>query len=225
MYFSFIAICQTVGLDDWQQLVEPLPDGPEVTVPPASSVDWGDAPDVDQFYGRQPKLQQLQTWVLTDAAKQINISGPGGIGKTAMTLALTEQLQTEFSYVIWRSLATVQSLSDLLADLLDSPMTTVDRGIRQLLKKMQHRWLIVLDDVALSNSYLEMIDRLSQARHQSCLIVISLQPLSAQLQTSSRSQQLSLAGLSATAAAELLEACGCVWQGYQLKKPSPSLSP
>ena len=214
---AFIAICQTVGIDNWQELVEPVSDVP-ATMPQAGSVDWGDAPDVAQFYGRQQELQQLQTWILTESTKLVNISGLGGIGKTSLTLALAEQLQPEFSHIIWRSLNAAQSLDDLLTDLLDSPVTTVDHGVRQLLKKMQHRWLIVLDDVALAAPYIELIDQISRARHQSCLLIISRQPLPAQFQTLNRVQQLSLAGLSADAAAELLQACGCRGQAHQLKK-------
>ena len=88
---AFIAICHTVGLDTWQAIAE-LSDAPpnapalQPGVNPGR-VDWGEAPDIEQFYGREPEMQQLRTWILTDAAKLINISGLGGEWKNHPSLS------------------------------------------------------------------------------------------------------------------------------------------
>ena len=217
---AFIAICHTVGIDTWQEIAELSFEPSDEPLPKPFLVDWGDAPDIEQFYGREQELQQLQTWILKDKAKLININGLGGNGKTALAMALVEQLQTtEFESIIWRSVNTVSSLDVLLTDLLDTPIETVGQGVKQLLKKIQSRWLIILDDIDLAQPkpYLDFLYRISRSRHQSCLLVISRQPLPPQFQTLNRAQQLSLSGLSADAAARLLQDCGCGGQTYQLK--------
>ncbi len=212
---AFIAICQAVGLDDWSAIAEPPSETPSDTVDqstlPPCPIDWGSAPDIEQFYGRQPELQQLQTWALTDAAKLINISGLGGSGKTALALALVEQIQAEFEGVIWRSVQRSPSIETLLADLVDAPIETVDWGMRQLLKKMQRRWLLILDDwdAALPDPYPDVLYDLTCARHHSCIVVVSRQLLPAKFQVLKRVRHLSIEGLSIDAAVRLLQHCGC----------------
>ena len=199
---TFIAICQTVGLDDWQTIAEPLSEASDEPLSRPPLIDWGDAPDVEQFYGRQQELQQLWTWIVQDSAKLINISGLGGIGKTALALALAEQLQTDVDHIIWRSAR--RPLEALLTALLDAPIETVDQGLRQLLKTMQSPRLIILDDMDGDPLHLDLLYQLSRARHQSCLLVLSRQPLPPQFHLLNRAQHLSLSGLSADAAAQLL---------------------
>ncbi|MEO0433549.1 MAG: hypothetical protein AAF151_17825 [Cyanobacteria bacterium J06656_5] len=209
---AFIAICQTVGLDDWQTIAEPLSEASDEPLSRPPLIDWGDAPDVEQFYGRQQELQQLRTWIVQDSAKLINISGLGGIGKTALALALAEQLQTDVDHIIWRSAR--RPLEALLTALLDAPIETVDQGLRQLLKTMQSPRLIILDDMDGDPLHLDLLYQLSRARHQSCLLVLSRQPLPPQFHLLNRAQHLSLSGLSADAAAQLLHGCG--GHSYQL---------
>ncbi|MEM7064464.1 MAG: ATP-binding protein [Cyanobacteria bacterium P01_B01_bin.77] len=213
---AFIAICQAVGLNNWQEIAELVfePGNEEVSSPPCL-VDWGEAPDIEQFYGRGPELQQLQTWMNT--AKLISISGLGGTGKTALALALAGQWQIDFASIIWRSAH--MPLDVLLTDLLDAPIETVEQGERQLLKTLQSRRLMIVDDVDESapQTHLDLLYRISRSRHCSCLLVISRQPLPPQFYALNRVQHLSLSGLSAAAATELLQACGCSGQPYQLK--------
>ena len=42
----------------------------------------------------------------------------GGMGKTALSVKLGEQVKDEFDYLIWRSLRHAPSLQELLADLI-----------------------------------------------------------------------------------------------------------
>ena len=213
---AFIAICQAVGLEDWQTIAEASPQA----APAANSrIDWGDAPDIEQFYGREPECQQLQHWVLATTTKLINISGLGGSGKTTLALALAEQLQPEVAGIIWRSLGTTSSFEALLTELLDAPIARFEEGVRQLLKQLQERWLIILDDldIGASDAYLDRLYRLIHSRHQSCFLIISRQPLPSEFQTLPQTQHLSLTGLSPTASVALLQACQCQGPSHQLK--------
>ena len=75
-----------------------------VTEANTSHQDWGDAIDVDFFYGRQAELAQLQQWILVDQCRLVALLGMGGMGKTSLSIKLAQQLQSEFKWVIWRSL-------------------------------------------------------------------------------------------------------------------------
>ncbi|MBE9069001.1 hypothetical protein IQ260_20360 [Leptolyngbya cf. ectocarpi LEGE 11479] len=210
---AFIAICQAVGLSNWQEIAElALEPRNEESLSFPCLIDWGEAPDIEQFYGREQELQQLQTWVNT--AKLITISGLGGTGKTTLAIVLAEQQQTEFEQIIWRS--SNVPLETLLTDVLETPSETVEQGVKQLLKTMQHRRLIILDAIE-SHIHLDFLYRISRSRHRSCLLVISRQPLPTQFQTLNRSQQISLSGFSPDAAVKLLRTCGCRGQLSQLK--------
>lgn len=232
---AFIAICQTVGLDNWRAIAE-QPDliaeqssnqASEQTPSGQPLVDWGNAPDVEQFYGRSQALQQLQSWVLTERAKLIGIGGLGGCGKTALALALAEQVQSGFDGMIWRSLQTASSLELLLASLLETPIDTakqgaVEQGTQQLLQKLRGRWLIILDGLdgvspESYQAYQTFLYRLSAARHQSCILLTTRQPLLPKLLLLKGVQYLSLSGLSDDAAVKLLQASGCRSEPHQLR--------
>src|SRR5439155_1616262 len=47
--------------------------------------DWGEAPHLDQFYGREKELVELEQWIVGDRCRLVAVLGIGGIGKTALT--------------------------------------------------------------------------------------------------------------------------------------------
>jgi hypothetical protein len=47
-----------------------------------AAVDWGEAIDVSQFYGRDAEREILAEWVTTHHCRVIGLFGLGGIGKT-----------------------------------------------------------------------------------------------------------------------------------------------
>ena len=165
---------------------------PQLKPSTAPVIDWGNAVDVSCFYGRQAELNQLMQWATGDRCRLIGIFGMGGIGKTALSIQLAQQLSQsfKFSHVIWRSLRNAPPLTDLLADLLQilSPSTTtaaknVSQQLSHLLKCLrQHRCLIVLDNgetvmgEAVTDSSLayELLwQQLGQSEHQSTILLTS----------------------------------------------------
>jgi signal recognition particle GTPase len=73
------------------------------------AVDWGEAPDVSDFYGRGAELKTLKEWLVVDRCLAIAILGMGGIGKTALSVKLAQQGRKNSYWaiatvtVLWRS--------------------------------------------------------------------------------------------------------------------------
>ena len=77
--------------------------------------DWGEAINVSRFYGREGELQTLETWIVEDCCRAIGIFGLGGMGKTTLSVKLAQQVQSQFDYVIWRSLQQAPPLELILS--------------------------------------------------------------------------------------------------------------
>ncbi len=93
---------------------------------PSLRVDWGDAVDLAEFYGRTEDIEKLKHWILGDksnACRMAMVLGIGGVGKTALSVkvAKDKDVQSEFDFVIWRSLVTSQSESPIAAPDSESP--------------------------------------------------------------------------------------------------------
>jgi hypothetical protein len=151
--------------------------------------DWGEAPNIQTFYGRTEELAKLEQWIVRDRCHLLAICGMGGIGKTALAVKMVENIQSNFDCLIWRSLRgaqpTAQLISDLLQFLNHSQQTGV--SISDLLEILrQKRCLIVLDDFEATlqdgelvgayrqgcELYAELLQRVGAERHQSSLILI-----------------------------------------------------
>jgi WD40 repeat protein len=162
--------------------------------------DWGDAIDTRFFYGRETELAQLEQWIVSDRCRLITLLGLGGMGKTSLSIKLAQQIQSQFEWVIWRSLCNATPLSDLLTDLLqllsnqreDNQTTRVNQRIARLLNCMRsQRCLLVLDNIETilqgaetsPNSsgtydegyedYGEFFRQVGATMHQSCLVLTS----------------------------------------------------
>jgi GTPase SAR1 family protein len=126
-----------------------------------NSLDWGESPDVSLFCGRTEELATLKQWILNESptnkaipCRFITLLGMGGIGKTWLSVKLTQQLQDEFEFVIWRSLLPRPALKDLLSDLIgflsngqdtNLPDNLHGRMSRFIDYLQRHRCLLVLD--------------------------------------------------------------------------------
>ncbi|MGL6140801.1 MAG: NB-ARC domain-containing protein, partial [Planktothrix sp.] len=172
-----------------------------------------EAPELTTFYDRTSELTTLKQWILEDHTRLITIYGLSGIGKSAIALKLIEEINTQFDYIIWKSLNNIPTLSTLQTEFKQffsqsqpTPLSTVIDYFRN------SRCLVILDDLQdifkpgeLAGQYLPEYEDYSQffkqiatSPHQSCLILLSwTKPIEiANLETENRSTQtLNLKGL------------------------------
>ncbi|OYQ64428.1 hypothetical protein B9G53_12040 [Pseudanabaena sp. SR411] len=157
---------------------------------------WGEAIDVSLFYGRTSELETLSQWILHDRCRLVTLLGMGGMGKTALSVKIAEQLQGEFDYVIWRSLRHAPSFHDKMTDcikiLSHQQVTTLPADHHEQITCLieyfrKSRCLLVLDnfDTLLHHgkkigtyldgyeSYGELLWRMGETSHQSCVLITS----------------------------------------------------
>ncbi|MDF5729496.1 MAG: CHAT domain-containing protein [Rhizonema sp. PD38] len=158
--------------------------------------DWGEAIDVSIFYGRDDEINTLKQWMVTDKCRLITIIGMGGIGKTALSVKLAEDVENQFDYLIWRSLRNAPPVEDLLSELISFLSeenhlvlaNSLDKQIAQLIECLRtSRCLVVLDNLeSILNSeeqvgnysegyegYGQILRDVGDTRHQSCFLVTS----------------------------------------------------
>lgn len=135
---------------------------------------WGEAIDVSVFFDRTGELDKLCRWIQRDRCRLITLLGMGGMGKTALSVKLAEQLtgvnrwgeqeqQTRditeqtapFQFLFWKALRDAPPLPELLTELLrflsleqatQLPAHTGGKLSLLLEHLQQHRCLIVLDN-------------------------------------------------------------------------------
>ena len=209
---TFVELCQRLSLNPEDiadlstvEVQEPQRETEETSTLTSNShpsipvTDWGEAPDVSLFYGRAVELVKLERWIGHDRCRLMMLLGMGGIGKTALSVRLAEQLQDAFEFVIWRSLRNAPPVQELLADWLSvlSRQQQFDlsesfRGkVNRLLDYLRHsRCLLVLDNVESIlvadgragayrdgyEGYEPLLESIGQTRHQSCLVLTSREP-------------------------------------------------
>lgn len=159
--------------------------------------DWGEAPDVTVFYGRTQELNTLKQWIVSDNCRLVALLGWAGSGKTTLSVKLVSQIQNEFDFVVWRSWRSQPTPQLFLTNLIqffsnqersDLLPTDINAQISLLVDYLrQHRCLLIFDDFEavlkpeeLAGNYLpgweeyrDLIVRISEVNHRSCLLVIS----------------------------------------------------
>ena len=188
-----------------------------------------EAPELTTFYDRTSELTTLKQWILEDHTRLITIYGLSGIGKSAIALKLIEEINTQFDYIIWKSLNNLPTLSTLQTELKQffsqsqpTPLSTVIDYFRN------SRCLVILDDLQdifksgeLAGQYLpeyedysKFFKQIATSPHQSCLILLSwTKPIEiANLEAENRPlQTLNLKGLGEEAT-EILREKGLIDQ-------------
>ena len=159
-------------------------------------VDWGDALTVSNFYGREEERAALEQWVVQERCRVVSVLGMGGIGKSALTAKVMQQVAPHFQVVLWRSLRDAPSCEALLEECLQvlapEPLATVPVGLEGRLRLLldflrEQRALLVLDNLELVmeegersgrmrvgfEGYARLLRQVAQTRHQSCLVLTS----------------------------------------------------
>jgi WD40 repeat protein len=209
-----------------------------------SRQDWGEVVDVSIFYGRTEELSLLEHWIEADRCRLVAILGMGGMGKTALSVKLSQQIQDKFDFVVWRSLSNAKFPEEKLIDIIRflSGQREPDLGnnledlISKLLEYLQHhRCLIVLDNfesVLQSGNnagsyrsgyegYGVLLKRLGEVSHRSCVVITSREMPEevAMLEGAIMPVRfLALNGIDEIAAEHILKAKGLLSQPNEIQK-------
>jgi WD40 repeat protein len=199
---AFKAYCQVLELN-WEEVVE-LKNKATIKdkfarpsdVPMQNRCDWGEAPDVSIFYGRLAELNILERWIVQENCRLVTLLGMGGIGKTALSVKVAQQIQDKFDFIIWRSLRNAPPIEDILAEIIqflsgqqetNLPKQLDGRILRALQYLRSSRCLLILDNIesilqsgdrtgryrAEYEGYGQFLRCIAETSHQSCLILTS----------------------------------------------------
>lgn len=212
-YTYFLELCEKLGLV-WQEIVDLEEDTNSDNKEQESNLsvakqetpnrkprihqDWGLAPDVSVFYGRQEELAILKQWIVNDRCRLVTMLGMGGIGKTALAIKLAREIQNEFEYIIWHTFLYQPTIDEFLNKLLlflthESVVNlpeALEAKVAKLLEILRsQRCLIILDnlDSLLSSyqssikhknkedfqEYTKLLRFIGELRHQSCILITS----------------------------------------------------
>ena len=208
--------------------VAPQPPAPGTELPtPGPQVDWGDAPEVASFYGRETELARLTDWLLEERCRVVSLLGMGGIGKTSLAARLVQQVAPNFERVYWRGLRDAplpgEWLSGAIGFLSDQqivPPAAVAGRLTTLLQLLRtRRCLLVLDNFDTLfepgqaeggyrtglTGYSRLLQALGEAQHQSCLVLTTREaPPELAVLSSAAVRTFSLRGLTIEAAQGML---------------------
>lgn len=158
--------------------------------------DWGMAPSIEGFCGREQELATLREWIVTDHCKLIAILGMGGLGKTAFATKVAREALGSFDLIFWRSLQYDPSVENLLKSCLQfisrQELVDIPEGVEQQISLLinalrERRCLLIFDNIETVlqagqrvgqyqkgyEGYGRLFRYIGEADHQSCLLLTS----------------------------------------------------
>lgn len=155
----------------------------------SSFQDWGNAPDISRFYGRQDELKILHHWIEESRCRIVALLGFRGTGTTSLGVRFAHQSKDSFDYIIWRSLSCACPIDDFLRNLLNcfaqERVESLPNDRLSLISRLLHyfriyRCLLILDqdhsDLSLNSTCQnckelgDFLQRVGETSHQSCLL-------------------------------------------------------
>ena len=205
--------------------------------------DLREATDVSAFHGRREELATLEHLILQEPCRLIALLGDGGIGNTALSVKLANQVKDQFEYVIWRSLRNAPPLEEILTELIQflapkqegSLPETSDGLVSRLLDHLrQHRCLVILDNYESIlqegvhageyrsgyESYSHLLRCIGEVHHKSCVVLTSREKPSEVVQMEGSSlpvRSLRLSGLGELEGYKIFETKGYSGSEAELK--------
>ena len=193
--------------------------------------DWGEAINIEVFFGREKELAELERWIVQDSSRLVALLGLGGIGKTSLAFKLVDRIKNNFDFIFWRDIKNGPLIEDVLKDcirfLTDQQKADIppdlDQRIAVLFEYLRkYRCLLVLDntesilksgDSAGSyrdgfEGYGKLIKRMGETSHKSCLLLTSRERPRDLVSSESKTlpvRSIRLSGLSQTEGKKLLE--------------------
>jgi tetratricopeptide (TPR) repeat protein/DNA-binding CsgD family transcriptional regulator len=167
---------------------------PPTVQPPRHN--WGNAPRVSEFWGRQAELTTLNQWIIEDYCPIVTLLGMVGVGKTSLAVYFSQQVKDEFDFILWWNLRETPLLSQVLPEWLQhfsqdefiAIPPALDDQLNLLIQCFREsRCLLILDDFESLfqpgqlagnyqpnyQDYQQLLQRVGESRHQSCVIVLT----------------------------------------------------
>lgn len=157
--------------------------------------EWGEAPYVEGFFGRDVEQELLRGWILEEGCRIVAFLGMGGAGKTTFARVIAEQLKSVFSSVHWFSLQNaptpetyIRACLQHLEALTPTETLSFEASLARLLQCCaEKRCLLILDNVESIlqggeqagryrvgyEAYGQLLTHLGTHPHQSCLLLTS----------------------------------------------------
>lgn len=191
---------QLLGIYQTQNLSPSLPPfSPLLSLPSGKTTldqNWEESPQITQFYGREEELNQLTEWSQITGGSLIALLGFKGMGKTTLGIKLSQELQTNFDLILWRSLRFIPPSDIFFEQLINRfqqkfPTPMVGDRMTKLSQIMSYlcsyKILLIFDDYesiftpkTLAGIYQEdaeifhhFIHQITTLQHSSCLLILS----------------------------------------------------
>ncbi|MDZ8263943.1 NB-ARC domain-containing protein [Nostoc sp. ChiQUE01b] len=197
---------------------------------------YGELPKIKSFYGRKDEINYFKKQITLFKERCIVFTGVGGIGKTLLASRLVEEitfdsLSSIYECIIWKTINHSLSIDELVIDLnkifqvdIEASENSFIDSISLLSKQLHlHRCLLVIDgfekllladDFGKRLQYEKFLLKLTEGKHESCIIITSQLPLKefASVTTKLPIRSFKLEGLDVNAGMQILQEKGLTGQ-------------